>query len=102
MEPVFRVRAPAPPAQSEAWGRLGGGRRGPLRRSSAGSAGAIRGLEEARRGPSRPPSTIERRLRRRNPRLGGGLEGAVEAPFDDRAPAPPAQSVVGGRFGRGA
>src|SRR5688500_12146801 len=36
------VRAPAVPAQSGSWGRLGGGRRGPLRCSRAGFAGAIR------------------------------------------------------------
>jgi len=28
------------------------------------------------------PTAFERRLRRRNPGLGGGSEGAVEAPFD--------------------
>src|SRR5205807_1156110 len=40
---VTPVRAPAPPAHSSSGGRLGGGRRGPLRCSSAGFARAILG-----------------------------------------------------------
>src|SRR5262249_61608190 len=38
---------------------------------------------------------FERRLRRRNPAVGGRLGGGV-APFEDRAPAPPAQPVLSG------
>ena len=74
---VTAVRAPAC-RRNPVWGRLGGGRRGPLRCSSAGFAGAIRcsggglgrGAGLPLRAPNRPapPSAPARTTRSKSPR----------------------------------
>ncbi len=51
------VRAPAPPAQSRFWGRLGGGRRGPLRHRFIGGAAGPACRAGRRRGGSAPRSS---------------------------------------------
>src|SRR5262245_41454139 len=49
--PVFRVRAPAPRAQPEAWGRLGGGREAPSDDRAPAPRAQPEAWGEARRGP---------------------------------------------------